>query len=93
MAIEKQTTQHAAHNIDMTPKEFRTLGYKAVDRVADLLENMRNLPVAAPEGQRLLVDRDMSAVGISPAQLIDDAANLLFNHSTFNGHPRFWGLC
>ncbi len=91
MANDKQTTQHAAHSIDMTPQEFRTLGYQAVDRVTDLLENMRNLPVAAPEGQRLLVDREMPVVGTSPAQLIDDAANLLFNHSTFNGHPRFWG--
>ena len=39
MALEKQTTQHTAHNIDMTPQEFRTLGYQAVDRVTDLLEN------------------------------------------------------
>ena len=29
--------------------------------------------------------------GTDPAQLLHHAADLLFDHSLFNGHPRFWG--
>jgi hypothetical protein len=29
--------------------------------------------------------------GSPPGPLLDEVASLLFNHSTFNGHPRFLG--
>ena len=29
--------------------------------------------------------------GTDPGELLDRAADLLFDHSLFNGHPRFWG--
>lgn len=78
-------------SIDMSPEEFRALGYQAVDHIADLFGNLRELPVAAPTGQRTLLDRAMPEIGRAPDQLIHDAASLLFRHSTFNGHARFWG--
>ena len=33
----------------------------------------------------------MPQKGTDPAQLLQHAADLLFDHSLFNGHPRFWG--
>jgi glutamate/tyrosine decarboxylase-like PLP-dependent enzyme len=33
----------------------------------------------------------MPVVGTDPTLLLEHAATLLFEHSLFNGHPRFWG--
>jgi aromatic-L-amino-acid/L-tryptophan decarboxylase len=35
--------------------------------------------------------RSLPDVGTDPAKLIDRATELLFDHSLFNSHPRFWG--
>ncbi len=35
--------------------------------------------------------RALPATGMDAETLVDEAANLLFNHSLFNGHPRFFG--
>jgi hypothetical protein len=35
--------------------------------------------------------RRLPETGADPGELIDTAANLLFDHSVFNGHPRFLG--
>jgi glutamate/tyrosine decarboxylase-like PLP-dependent enzyme len=36
-------------------------------------------------------DRGLPASGADAGALLDDAAELLFRHSLFNGHPRFFG--
>jgi transcriptional regulator of acetoin/glycerol metabolism len=33
----------------------------------------------------------MPEKGRQAAQLLEEASTLLFDHSLFNGHPRFWG--
>jgi aromatic-L-amino-acid/L-tryptophan decarboxylase len=82
--------------IEMQSEEFRTLGYRLVDRIAELLESLPTRPVTtgesppaireALESARLLPD-----TGTDPAQLMEHATDLLFDHSLFNSHPRFWG--
>jgi glutamate/tyrosine decarboxylase-like PLP-dependent enzyme len=38
-----------------------------------------------------LGNEQMPQKGSSPAHLFEETADLLFDHSLFNGHPRFWG--
>lgn len=75
--------------------EFRRLGYQAVDAMADLLDSIPERPVAPgltpKEVRAILGDLSLPAQGTAPGALLQEATELLADHSTFNGHPRFMG--
>ncbi|HTS27437.1 MAG TPA: pyridoxal-dependent decarboxylase [Bryobacteraceae bacterium] len=80
----------------MSSNQFRSLGHDLVDRVADFLASIRTHPVTraeSPEEVRaaLGASRALPEEGQDPESLLRDAAALLFEHSLFNGHPRFYG--
>ncbi|HUV70145.1 MAG TPA: aspartate aminotransferase family protein [Terracidiphilus sp.] len=80
----------------MGSEEFRTLGYQLVDRIAGFLDSLPQRPVTRGESpsevrQALEAECSLPQTGTDPAPLLDRAADLLFEHSLFNGHPRFWG--
>lgn len=81
--------------IDMTPDEFRKAGYQVVDRIAELLGSLSRRPVTpgeSPEKIRaLLGNKKIPSQGAAADDLFKEAEDLLFDHSLFNGHPRFWG--
>ena len=82
--------------LEMQSDEFRAIGYRLVDRIAELLDSLPTRPVTtgeAPPAIREALDssRLLPNEGTDPAQLLDRAAGLLFDHSLFNSHPRFWG--
>src|SRR5580698_9701315 len=80
----------------MGSEEFRKLGIELVNRIADFLESLPRRPVTpseSPADIRLALDaqRRLPQKGADASQLLNHAADLLFEHSLFNGHPRFWG--
>ncbi|HJT86640.1 MAG TPA: aminotransferase class V-fold PLP-dependent enzyme [Bryobacteraceae bacterium] len=80
----------------MTAEEFRSLGYRLIDRIAGFLDSLPSRPVSPAESPSAVRDCLQSAHplpehGSDPSALLDRAASLLFDHSLFNGHPRFWG--
>ena len=83
--------------LDMSADEFRKAGHDLVDRIAGLLDWLhdRSHPVTRAEGPAAI--RNLIGTGTLPrngapaGKLLDAAATLLFDHSLFNGHPRFWG--
>ena len=82
--------------LDISPEEFRSLGHDLIDRIAELLESLPSRPVNCAESPNevrnaLGADRPLPEDPGDPAALLKCAADLLFNHSVFNGHPRFWG--
>src|SRR5688500_19421714 len=81
--------------VDLTAAEFREMGHRLVDDVAALLENIGSRPVA-PRGKpseirALLGAPEIPEHGANASQLLADATQLLFDNSTFNGHPRLFG--
>jgi len=87
------TDRHAP--LDLTPEQFRAIGHKLVERIAAHWESLRDGPVTPGEtpaavraalGQGPLPER-----GMDPERLVEEAAELLFHHSLYNGHPRFFG--
>jgi glutamate/tyrosine decarboxylase-like PLP-dependent enzyme len=88
--------ENRAAPLAMSSKEFRKLGSELVDRIADFLESLPTRPVTPAESpadirRALGAERMLPLEGSDPAQLLQHAAGLLFDHSLFNGHPRFWG--
>src|SRR3990167_5164063 len=82
--------------LDMAPDEFRTLGHRLVDRIAEHMARMPNGPVKPDEAgadvrHALHSERGLPDTGSDAHRLLDTAADLLFDHSLFNGHPRFFG--
>jgi len=80
----------------MGAEEFRRVGHHLVDVVAGFLETLPERPVArddSPGRLRDLLDagRPLPELGADAGDLLDSAARLLFDHSLFNGHPRFFG--
>jgi len=82
--------------LEMTAAGFRAAGHGLVDQIADWLEALPDGPVMHDESpadvRRVLhADRGLPEDGSEPRALLDEAADLLFHHSLFNGHPRFFG--
>jgi glutamate/tyrosine decarboxylase-like PLP-dependent enzyme len=80
----------------MGSDEFREIGYQLVDRIAGFLDSMAARPVNPAESpvavrEALGADRRLPQEGENAGVLLQRAADLLFDHSLFNGHPRFWG--
>jgi aromatic-L-amino-acid decarboxylase len=80
----------------ISSQEFRALGTQLIDRIATFLDSLPNRPVTRGESpsavrQALDADRTLPQQGADPSQLLNHAADLLFEHSLFNAHPRFWG--
>ena len=80
----------------MDAATFRALGHRLVDQVAEFLESMPHGPVTRDESpsavrEALGLDGPLPEAGTDPAPLLERTAQLLFDHSLFNGHPRFFG--
>src|SRR5437762_1670319 len=80
----------------MPPAEFRAIGHRLVDDIADRLARIPDGPITRDESpaevRRLVgVGAPLPDAGTDAARLVSDATGLLFDHSLFNGHPRFFG--
>ena len=81
--------------IEMSPEEFRSVGHRAIDLVADLLASLperKVTPAEEPSAVRARLPQGaLPSRGRPAAELVEEAAALLADHSLFSGHPRFWG--
>jgi glutamate/tyrosine decarboxylase-like PLP-dependent enzyme len=82
--------------VEMKAEDFRVIGHHLVDRIADFLDSLPTRPVTTGEAPPAIRDaldsnRLLPDLGTDPATLLDRATDLLFDHSLFNSHPRFWG--
>lgn len=82
--------------IEIEGETFRRLGYQLVDAIAKFMDSLAERPVA-PSGTPAEIraafgsQNPLPQTGTDSAQLLAEAARLLFDHSTLNGHPRFLG--
>jgi aromatic-L-amino-acid decarboxylase len=81
--------------LEMTPSEFRRAGRQLVERIADFLCTLPDHAVVPGESPLMVREAlgtgSLPEEGADPRDLLNEAADLLFAHSTRSGHPRFWG--
>jgi glutamate/tyrosine decarboxylase-like PLP-dependent enzyme len=93
---DEQRDSKRVSPLDMGGDEFRSLGYALVDRIASFLDSLPQRKVTTGESpteirHALDAERTLPQRGTDPGRLLHHAADLLIDHSLFNGHPRFWG--
>jgi aromatic-L-amino-acid/L-tryptophan decarboxylase len=92
---QEESLRHRSAPVEMTPGEFRATGHQLVDRIADYLDTVRKARVTPGESaaavRELLGEGKLPERGAAARQLMEEAADLVINHSLLNGHPRFWG--
>ena len=75
-------------------EEFRKEGYKLIDEIAEFLETIGKRKVTtgeSPEKLRsILGEKPLPENGVPVPELLERTTGLLFNHSLFNGHPKFF---
>lgn len=82
--------------LQIEPEAFRRAGHALVDAIAEFLPSLRDRPITpfeSPLAVQSLIDATagLPEDGSDPDLLLRDTAQLLFDHSLFNGHPRFFG--
>ena len=81
--------------LQMDAATFRRLGHALVDRVAAELASIATRPVvpdqSPAEVRAALGDHRLPDGPTDPDRLLATTADALFEHSLFNGHPRFFG--
>src|ERR1700741_5321877 len=82
--------------LELSPEEFRTLGYRLVDRIASHFKNIRErsvTPGESPAAVRRAIgaDQGLPVTGTQSTVMLEEVTDTLFRHSLFNAHPRFWG--
>jgi glutamate/tyrosine decarboxylase-like PLP-dependent enzyme len=92
--MNTESTRRAA--LDLDSETFRMLGHKLVDQIAERLAAIPRGPVTRAESPSavraaLQLNGGLPESGMDPALLLEETTRLLFEHSLFNGHPRFFG--
>ena len=88
-------TTHREVPIEMYSQEFKEIGYQLIDSISNFIDNIRERPVTPAESseqlRKLLGDSSLPENGTSASKILVKTADLLFNHSLLNGHPKFFG--
>ena len=87
--------RHRKAPLEMNPEDFRAAGHQLIDLIASFLGSLRERPVTpgeTPEKVRSALPlSSLPEEATPPWELLKETSDLLFEHSLFNGHPRFWG--
>jgi aromatic-L-amino-acid/L-tryptophan decarboxylase len=91
-----ETAARRVSPLAISSDEFRSAGHRLVDRIAEFFDSLPKRPVTPGEKPSAVRDalgaaQTLPLHGADAAQVLERATDLMFGHSLFNGHPRFWG--
>ena len=89
-------TEKRENSIEINKTEFRKIGYDLIDTISDFFDDISQKPVTTnkspKELQNILGNLSLPKNGLPAEELIASTSKLLFDHSLFNGHPKFFGF-
>jgi len=81
--------------IEIGKEEFKKIGYQLIDTIAHFIDTIEEKRVTTGESpkqlQKIIGTSLLPENGTSAEKLLSNAAELLFNHSLLNCHPKFLG--
>ncbi|GLR19949.1 pyridoxal phosphate-dependent decarboxylase family protein [Portibacter lacus] len=82
-------------SLEINKESFRKIGYQLIDDISEFIGSIDQQAVTPNESpnqlQSILGNGSLPESGMSESELMAKATDLLFNHSLFNGHPKFLG--
>jgi glutamate/tyrosine decarboxylase-like PLP-dependent enzyme len=84
------------NSIEIGKAEFQKIGYELIDRISEFFDEVSDKPVTTSKSpkelQKVLGNLSLPEKGLPAAELLSSTTKLLFDHSLFNGHPKFFGF-
>ena len=81
--------------VEISDTDFKKIGYTLIDTIAHFLDTIKDKQVTTAESpnkiRTVLGDDNLPEEGTDVVKLFNKTSDLLFNHSLFNGHPKFFG--
>lgn len=81
-------------DLDLSPEEFRKLGYRVIDMIADYYKSIRELPVFPDTTSQEVAERfteDLPESGQPADDILDEWQSKVLPYSTHMGSPRYFG--
>lgn len=99
MSSPRPPTDRSDHSAwydgDLSPEEFQTLGYRAIDAIATYLREVRDVPVFPghrPEEVARVFEEPLPERGQDPADILAEWAEKVLPNATHLGSPRYFGF-
>lgn len=89
-------TNKRENSIEINKTEFQKIGYELINTISDFFDVISEKPVttskSSKELQKALGNLSLPENGLPAEKLLSSTSKLLFDHSLFNGHPKFFGF-
>ena len=81
--------------INMSPEKFREVGCNIINRISELMEELPDKKLTPAEPPSIIKDilkqSSVPEKGSDIKNLFEELISMLFDHSLFTGHPKYWG--
>ena len=87
--------EHDWYSPDMEPAEFRELGHRVIDGLADYFAGIAERPVypaVTGEAAETAIEEPLPLEGQAPAAILDDWETRVLPHAAHLGSPRWFGF-
>jgi len=82
-------------DLDMSPEQFRALGYRVVDMIAEYYRTVRDVPVFPARTSSTVAaifDEPVPQRGQDPVSILDEWTEKVLPNTTHLGSPRYFGF-
>lgn len=93
--MTKGDASHGFVDLDLGHEEFRELGHRVVDMIADYYADIRRVPVFPAHTSRevaAVFEEDLPARGQHPSAILDEWQTKVLPYTTHLGSPRYFGF-